>query len=454
MFAGFDFGTSNSALGIYQDNRVKLMPLYNDETFLPSTLYTFERSFICDYLMRNLSGSAKQVIKEERLAQLQRAAGIRRYESLTTDQTMTFFGKQAIDNYIATPEEGVFIKSPKSFLGATGLSSTQLNFFEDLVSAMMLNIKLIAESKIHQQIDRVVIGRPVNFQGVDSNKSNIQAIDIMTRAAKRCGYKAVEFLYEPLAAGVDFETGLKVDKVVLVVDIGGGTTDCSVVKMGPSYINKEDRTKDFLAHTGQRIGGNDLDIFHAYKSLMPLFGLGSQQKQGIEFPHAPFWSAVSVNNVAEQANFTSAEYLRKLKYLKRDARQPELIERLIFLRNFKLNHRLIRTAELSKIALSDCQESTLTLDYIEAELKQQVDRVIFEEAVERPLMQIQKLIQEVVKLAQVKPELVYITGGTAKSPTIRKLIREVIPNVDILDGDYYGSVANGLTKWARKIWGV
>ncbi len=452
MFAGIDYGTSNSALGIIEAKQVKLLPLYQDEKYLPSTLYTYDRSLICEYIHRNIEGAKQQLFQNKRLKQLQSAAAFRRHEGLDVNQLCNFFGKQAIQNYIDHPEDGVFIKSPKSFLGSTGLSHSQLQFFEDLVSAMLLNIKLIAEKQTQQALTQVVIGRPVNFQGVNSQKSNQQAIEIMTNAAKQCGFKEIEFLYEPLAAGVDFETSLTVDKIVLVVDIGGGTTDCSMVKMGPSFVNKQDRTKDFLAHTGQRVGGNDLDILLSYQCLMPLFGRGSLQKNGIELPDFLFWNAVSINNVAEQNHFSSQDYSRELSRFQRDAVNPELLERLVCLQKTKQQHRLVRSAELAKIDLAEIDLVSVDLNYIEDNLVKIIERNLFEKAIERPLIKIKNLVKEAIDLAAVKPDLVYITGGTAKSPTVRSAVAEIVPDTAILDGDYYGSVTAGLTKWAQKIW--
>lgn len=452
MFCGLDFGTSNSALGVYTNDQPCLLPLFKGEKYFPSTLYSFDRSLIAEFIYQHISPSQKDLFKVQRSTQLQRAASFRRHEGYALEEPCNYFGKQAIEHYIDTPEEGIFIKSPKSFLGSTGLSEQQIFFFEDLVTAMMLNIKLIAEEQIEDPLTKVVIGRPVNFQGVNSEKSNQQAIKIMTSAAQRCGYKEIEFLYEPLAAGIDFETNLTEDKIVLVVDIGGGTTDCSMVKMGPSFVNKEERSSDFLAHTGERIGGNDLDILLAYHGIMPLFGRGSLQKKGIQAPDGIFWSSVSINNVAEQTMFSSRAFYNRLKSLRREMQQPQLLERLIKLQSHKLNHRLVRNAELAKIDLSDNQQVTINLDYVEELLSTDIKQQQFESAVEKPLNRMTKLIQEAVKLSATKPDNIYITGGSAKSPTVRKVIENILPGIAILDGDYYGSVASGLTKWANKVW--
>ncbi|MCO7224492.1 molecular chaperone [Pleionea sp. CnH1-48] len=452
MYAGLDYGTSNSAIGVYQNQIPTLLPLYHDDVFIPSTLYTYGRSLVSEYLYHHLTGEHQSDYKKEHSPQLHRAQAERRELGLGSDEASCFFGKEAISNYVNHPEEGLFIKSPKSFLGSTGLSTTQISFFEDLVSAMMLNIKKKAEAQLQQSIHQVVIGRPVNFQGVDSEKSNQQALAILTQSAKRCGYEHIEFLYEPLAAGIDFETHLQTDKLVLVVDIGGGTSDCSMVKMGPSYVKKSDRSNDFLAHTGQRIGGNDLDIHLAYRAFMPLFGLGSLQKRGIEQPHSPFWTAVSVNNVGDQSLFTSQAFVRTLNELRQDAQRPDLLERFIQLQASKQNHRLVRSSEQTKIELSTRSNIEVDLHYIEADLNHSVLLEQYETAIQRPLTLIQNLIRESIKQAGSQPDLIYITGGSAKSPTVRNAIQKVAPGIEILDGDYYGSVASGLTKWANKLW--
>lgn len=451
MFAGLDYGTSSSAIGTYLSG-VNLIPLVGEDIFVPSTLYTFDRNFISEYVANKLAPIEKDEFTRQRRSQLNQAASSRVSEGFEPDEQVVFFGKSAIENYIESPEEGIFIKSPKSFLGATGLSDKQTQFFEDLVTAMILNIKSLAESKLQESLSKVVIGRPVNFQGVDSAQSNQQALKIMTTAAHRCGFKDVEYLFEPLAAGVDFESQLHLEQIVLVIDIGGGTTDCSMVKMGPSHVDKLDRSEDFLAHTGRRIGGNDLDIALSYHQFTQLLGKGSLKKKGIEVPSGPYWSAVSINHIGEQGKFSSQAMSDSLLRTKRDAQQPKLIERFIHLQKAKLNHRLVRSGELAKIGLSELDSVDCDLNYIEKALTSKITREQFKQSINKPVDGIKALISDCIKQAGVTPNLVYVTGGSAKSPVVKTMIDELLPNIQILDGDYYGSVTAGLTKWAHKIW--
>ncbi len=170
------------------------------------------------------------------------------------------FGLSSLGQYIEDPEEVYFVKSPKSFLGASGLKPQQVAMFEDLVCAMMLHIRNQAQSQCRMPSPEAVIGRPINFRGLGGGEANQQAQGILERAAHRAGFRDVVFQYEPVAAGLDFEATLTEEQRVLVVDIGGGTTDCSLLLMGPKWHHRRDRENSLLGHSGCRVGGNDLDI--------------------------------------------------------------------------------------------------------------------------------------------------------------------------------------------------
>ncbi|MBF3314015.1 Hsp70 family protein, partial [Leptospira borgpetersenii serovar Hardjo-bovis] len=113
--------------------------------------------------------------------------------------------------------------------------------FEDLVCAMMVHIRQTAQQQADAEIDQAVIGRPINFQGLGGDDATRQAQGILERAARRAGFRDVVFQYEPVAAGLDFEATLSEEQRVLVVDIGGGTTDCSLLLMGPQWCARRDR---------------------------------------------------------------------------------------------------------------------------------------------------------------------------------------------------------------------
>ena len=452
MICGFDYGTSNCALGIVQDSAVRLVALEGEHAFLPSTLYALDRDLITEAVGRGLQDiHSRQAFAELRQNALTRAKRARYEEDIADEDQTLFFGRAAFNEYFQWPEEGYFVKSPKSFLGGAGLRSEHIHFFEDVVTVMMQNIKQRAEKSLGTDITHTVIGRPVNFQGLDADVSNRQALEILTTAGKRAGFKEIEFLYEPIAAGLDFEVKLAENKTVLVVDIGGGTADCARVRMGPDYLKKEDRRGDFLAHTGERIGGNDLDIQIAGKHLMPLFGMDSLLKTGLPMPTQMYWNAITTNDVSAIATFNSMETKNQIAQLRLDAAQPKLIERFLHMREEKHNYHIVRSAEEAKIALSDTQSYLAALDYIEAELAATITRDELAKSISSPLEKMLNLMTAAIEQAGEKPDLIYMTGGSAKSPVIRQAIQKRIGDIPVLDGDHFGSVAAGLTVWSERI---
>lgn len=297
-----------------------------------------------------------------------------------------------------------------------------------------------------------MIGRPVNFQGINAKLSNQQAQSILLAAGKRAGFKDIEFLFEPLAAGFDFETRLTRNKKVLVVDVGGGTTDCSMVLMGPDHIKRLNREQDFLGHTGERIGGNDFDIQFAQKLLMPDFGMLSILKNGLPMPFMPFVNAMAINDVGAQSEFYDLSTSHLIEKLLRDTTEPHLLERFRSMRNSKHNFAVVREAEQGKIALSVQDRCLVDLGFIEASLASECTAKAFAEASEALLEKISALIVSATQQASSQPDVVYVTGGSAKSPLIQKAIRQLFGNdIAIVDGDHFGSVVAGLSVWAERV---
>ncbi|OKY27226.1 molecular chaperone [Thalassotalea sp. PP2-459] len=451
MMIGFDYGTSNCAVGVMEHGQPKIVNLPAHGTLMPSTLYSPDRDIIVSWLYAQLTPSEQQAFKTLRIIPLQKGQKALRELALDGLSSELSFGQQALANYLEEPEEGYYIKSPKSFLGASGLKQPQIDLFEDIVAAMMSHVKQQVESSLGREVNQTVIGRPINFQGLKGEESNQQAIAILTNAAKRVGFSSIEFQYEPVAAGFEYEASLSTDKRVLVVDIGGGTTDCSMILMGPAYIHSNDRSKQLLAHSGERIGGNDFDIQLAFRGLMPNLGATSQLKSGKPMPTNSYWQAVAINNINEQTAFYSAANGRHLDMLQRDAEHPELVSRLIKLYREKLSYQLVNSAENAKISLSTEPSNTVDLSYIEHALMQTLSIEGFQQACEKELQAIGRLMQDCVKQAGCQPDVVFVTGGTAKSTVISQYIEQQFPGVELVIGDHFGSVTAGLTRWAERI---
>lgn len=448
MFIGFDYGTANCSVAVMHDGTPQLLEMENGSPLLPSMICAPTREAISEWLYRHHEVPATD---DETQALLRRAVSFNREEGIDVLHNSVQFGLSSLRQYMEDPEEVYFVKSPKSFLGASGLKPQQVALFEDLVCAMMLHIRQQAERQLAQPIDRAVIGRPINFQGLGGEEANRQAQGILDRAARRAGFLEVVFQFEPVAAGLDFEATLREEKRVLVVDIGGGTTDCSVLLMGPKWHHRSDREHSLLGHSGCRVGGNDLDIMLAFKQLCPLLGMGGQTEKGIALPILPWWNSVAINDVPAQNDFYSMANGRMLAELIRDAREPEKVAYLQKVWRQRLGYRLVRVAEESKIALSDSSQIATMLPFIAANLGCDISQADLASAISQPLQRILEQVTLALENSRVKPDVIYLTGGSARSPMIKQALAQQLPGIPLVGGDDFGSVTAGLARWANVV---
>nr|WP_318381049.1 molecular chaperone [uncultured Enterobacter sp.] len=448
MFIGFDYGTANCSVAVMRDGLPQLLKMENNSALLPSMLCAPTREAVSEWLHRHHSVPATG---GETQALLRRAMNYNRDEDIDVLANSVQFGLSSLHEYVKDPEEVYFVKSPKSFLGASGLKPQQIALFEDLVCAMMLHIRKQAQTQLPETIDQAVIGRPINFQGLGGDEANAQAQGILARAAQRAGFRDVVFQYEPVAAGLDFEATLSEEKRVLVVDIGGGTTDCSLLLMGPDWHHRRDRDSSLLGHSGCRIGGNDLDIAVAFKHLMPLLGMGGQTEKGIALPILPWWNAVAINDVPAQSDFYSTANGRLLNDLVRDARDGDKVALLAKVWRQRLSYRLVRSAEESKIALSEKAEVSADLPFISDALATSISQDGLEAALNQPLARILEQVQLALDGSNETPDVIYLTGGSARSPLIKKALADKLPGIPIAGGDDFGSVTAGLARWAQVV---
>ncbi|MCH1920755.1 molecular chaperone [Shewanella sp. A3A] len=445
MFIGFDYGTSNCSVASMVNGVPTLLALENGQHYLPSTLAAPTRDSVSEHLFRFSNIQPSDATGQQLL---RRAMAANREEGIELHAEDLLFGQAALDLYLAHPQDLYYVKSPKSFLGAMGLHQVQLSFFEDLVCAMMANIKQRAEVETQQTIDDAVIGRPINFQGSGGESSNQQAEQILRRAATRAGFKRIEFQFEPVAAGLEYEASLTSEQTVLVVDIGGGTTDCSLLRMGPNWRGKRDRSGSLLAHSGQRVGGNDLDIHLAFNQLMPHFGAGSLLESGLEMPMKQLWNPVAINDLSAQNDFYGQRNLAELKLLHKEAQQPEKLARLLAVYHDTLGYGIVRRAEEAKIALSASPTYHSQMAVDKETLAFDINFDEMQQALDTPKQQISKLVREAVSQSGEQPDVIFMTGGSARSPILRQAVAEVLPNVPLVSGNDFGSVTAGLARWA------
>ena len=485
MYAGIDFGTSNCSIGVWKNNAPSLIPLERNSFQLPSAFYTvkdnveLERIDTDQLAIRVGEAKRRQSLahsEAERQGRKFKALSLSELENIERGQmrreiaerakaayegqtikdalysdSEVVFGTEAIERHIAEPLDGYYAKSPKSFLGAD-LRPMQIQLFTEICTRMLVHIREKSIANRATDIDNIVLGRPVNFHGTRGEVGNTQAVNILHSAAISAGFKEVDFMMEPVAAALDFERQITQDTKVLVLDVGGGTTDCSMINIGPSFRDQEDRNGSILGYSGDRKGGLDLDVKLAFHTLMPLFGKESTLTNGKPIPNHLFWDAVAINDISLLTGFASMQTGKDIEDYLQHAAEPDKLDRLLYLHEQKLSRRIGRSAEQAKIQLSDQSSIALPLDYVEKDLGVTITREQFKHAITRELDTFVKLMKEAEAQAGTAPDAIYVTGGTAKSPTVDAAIREAYPNTEVIIGDAFGSVASGLTTWAHKLY--
>jgi len=208
-----------------------------------------------------------------------------------------------------------------------------------------------------------------------------------------------------------------------------------------------------LGHSGERRGGNDYDQALALSAVMPAFGYGDLLRSGLPVPNSYYVDAVATNDVNAQQRFYSAATLERLEFFAREAQPVERARRLLEVREQKATYRVLREVELAKILLSE--QDAARCDFADLEQGFGVEATLDQlaRASERLLEHLASLVDEAVASAGVEPKRVYLTGGMAKSRAVRNFLTRSYPGVSFIDSDHFLSVTEGLTLWARRLFG-
>lgn len=413
---GLDFGTSNSTLGVCEDGSARLVPLEDGNPTVPSATFYG-----------------------------------------TEPQNAFLIGRAAIAAYV-DGAPGRLMRSLKSILGSSLIEEkTQVHrrriAFSQIIGMYVSALKLRAERHLGRPLEAVVHGRPVHFVD-DDPEADRQAEDTLRAIAEAAGFRHVSFQFEPIAAAFDYERQADREHIALIADIGGGTSDFTVVRLGPAALRRDDRSSDILATGGLRLGGTDFDRKLSLDFLMPHLGHGSLQARGdIELPSGPYWDLSTWSRIH---NLYEPSVLQGLRYTRRTAMQPELIERLIRVVEQRRGHSAPMAAEAAKIELSQGQAAAADLSWVEEGLAAKLSRADFDAAVAALYARLRDAAAQCAREAGIANDAVgavFFTGGTSSIPGVRQAIAGGFAQARILDGDRFGSVGLGLAIEASRRYG-
>ncbi len=422
---GLDFGTSNSTIGVLKNNRKLMVPLEKDtnnqwQTTLPSALF------------------------------------------FSFDDDRITFGREGIRRYTAG-EPGRMMRSMKNIMGSSLMNDDtqvkrQYYSFDEIISFFVESLKARADEfrgENADPLDTVVMGRPVFFNDTDEKLDREAQLHLET-IAKKAGFSHVSFQYEPIAAAFEYEQRVQQEELALIVDIGGGTSDFTIVRLSPDRHQLTDRKHDFLANHGVHVGGTDFDRRLSLSSVMSTFGMGQPlaHRPTLSMPGHYYFDLATWHKVHL---LYDRAVLRELEDLRPTLQNKAPIDRLIDLLGKRKGHRLATLVEAAKIELSTNATARIEISGLLDSLQQVDDCTISRAQLEQALQQDcdrifsgldDALLQAGLTASQI--DTVFTTGGSTALPLIRQRIAGAFTDAKIIAGDLYNSVGAGLLTEAVK----
>jgi hypothetical chaperone protein len=370
------------------------------------------------------------------------------------------FGRAAIAAYV-DGHEGRLMRSIKSILGsdlmdeATELPGGLQVRYIDVVIAYLRQLRQVAQAHWQVPIERVVIGRPVFFVD-DDPRRDARAQDTLLQAARAAGLSEVQFQYEPIAAALDYESRLRPDegeRLVLVADIGGGTSDFSVVRASAMAHGRVDRRDDVLAKHGVHLAGTDFDRAVNLSKIMPVLGYNGSGPEGRPVPSRIYFDLATWHLI--NTTYTPNR-IAELKMMRRMYSDHDAHRRLMQVLNHHRGHDLAACAETAKIAVSESGTASIDLGFVEPGLQVPVDDHDLGIALKSDVERIVSTARETVRMAQVdagRIGAVYFTGGSTGLGFLAERIGTAFPAAQAVRGDRYSSVVSGLAITAQRRFG-
>ncbi len=380
------------------------------------------------------------------------------------------FGRAALAAYTQA-DEGRLMRSMKSLLGSslwthsTDLGAGRSVRYRDVVVSYLRELKARAEAQAGAPITQAVLGRPVYFVDDDPERDRA-AQAALEEAARAVGFATVAFQYEPIAAALDHEARTEHEELVLVADLGGGTCDFSLVRVGPQRRQRLDRKADILANHGVHVAGTDFDRRISLQRIQPLLGYGSQRVlqpgervthtsgaaaagAAPEVPSGIYFDLATWHLINTLYNPTRLAEARALRGWYRSAVHHTRLMRVL---TEHLGHSLAHSAEDAKITTATEGHATIDLRLVEPGLSAPCTPEHLSEALHADIAQIQHACLETVRQAGVphsEVAAVYVTGGSSGLPHLVQALAAPFPQARLVRGERFSSVVQGLGQFAR-----
>ena len=369
------------------------------------------------------------------------------------------YGRAAVTAYV-DGTDGRLMRSMKSVLGSalmeqhTDIGAGRSVAFGDVIASYLMHLKRAAQAHAGREVDRVVLGRPVFFVDDDATR-DAAAQASLEAAARAVGFTEVQFQYEPIAAAFHYEEQVAREQTVIVADIGGGTSDFSVVRVGPARRARVDRRDDILASHGVHVAGTDFDRRVELARVLPALGYGAlgparAGRAPLEVPSRIYFDLATwhlINTVYRP------QRLMEVAAMRDDYADPRHHARLMTTLRDRLGHALAGLAEDAKIAVAQGGAHEVDLFEIERDLAVDVTEQQAVDAIAHDLDRIVQAAHDTARLAGLQPQAIdalYFTGGSTGLRLLAERLAAAFPQAQAVHGDRFASVATGLGLDARR----
>jgi len=363
-----------------------------------------------------------------------------------------FAGQTAIEEYLER-SEGRFIQSVKGWLPSATFTATQIRNkaykLEELIALVLRRIREAAERATGTPLDEVTLGRPAVFS--PDAEADARAEARLQRAAEVAGFRRIRFLIEPIAAALAYEATLTRDQLVLVADFGAGTSDLTLMRLGPARRGAADRRADVVASGGVHIGGDRFDAEIMRHKLLRYFGAGSTYVtlgKRMPIPNHILGKLLSWH---EMSFIRERATQRLIDHMLHASDSVPAIEALFDLVEENLGYRLFRAIEAAKIRLSTEDATSIDFDEARVQIHEPLTRAEFERF-SAPLVDgLAACTRDLLERAQVAPaaiDSVFLTGGSSQLPSVRRLFATTFGEARLRTADAFTSVAEGLGRSA------
>jgi len=383
---------------------------------------------------------------------------LEQHKQAVRTQIKSFSGPSGIEHYLHAEHKGRLIQSLKSYLTSRTLTGTEVfgrrYTIEDLISRILTDLRLRAEHQFDQPVRRATVGRPVRFVGADTTEDDAFALERLREAFTQAGFDSVDFEMEPIAAAYSYESTLDHDELILIGDFGGGTSDFSLIHVGPG-IRKRGRTaQDLLGNSGLGLAGDSFDARIVRKLVSPALGADSLARSLNKLlPAVPAWIYANLERWHYLSFLKTRNVNQILKSARANALEPEKIEALITLIDEDLGYQLHQAVQRLKVELSHRESAIFSFRDGSMDIQSGVTRKQFESWIGEDLQSIEQCVDGLFETTDISPKTVdrvFLTGGTSFVPAVRRIFETRFTAERVRTGDEFTSVARGLALRARE----